>query len=227
VRDDAPAVRQLSPEHIAALVVTAVAAVWAARRPRSAAVARALALFMAAAFVAEQIAYLAVAEWSAQLNLPLQLTDAVTFVSIAVLWRARPLLVELLWFWALTASLQATLTPDLAQPFPDVRYFTYFAVHGGALVAVALVVVGRRELPRAGGMWRAYAATFAWAVLAALGDVVTGGNYMFLRHKPETASLLDLMGPWPVYIGVAALFALGLFALLEALGGALRRSSRG
>ena len=28
----------------------------------------------------------------------------------------------------------------------------------------------------------------------------TGGNYMFLAHKPETASLLDMLGPHPYYI---------------------------
>jgi hypothetical integral membrane protein (TIGR02206 family) len=220
-------VRQLSAEHIAALLVTAVAVAWVAWRPPGHGVARALAVVMASAFVAEQIAYLVTGEWSAELNLPLQLTDAVTFVSIMALWRPRPLLIELLWFWALTASLQATLTPDLAQAFPDVRYFTYFAVHAGALVALSLLVLGWGERPRPGGMWRAYAATLAWAGLAALGDLITGGNYMFLRHKPEQASLLDLMGPWPGYIAVAAVVALALFAALEALAGVLRRSSPG
>jgi hypothetical protein len=39
------------------------------------------------------------------------------------------LLVELLYFWALSASLQAVLTPDLAQPSPDVLFFSYFATH--------------------------------------------------------------------------------------------------
>jgi hypothetical integral membrane protein (TIGR02206 family) len=135
-------------------------------------------------------------------------------VAIAALWRPRPRLAELLWFWALTASLQATLTPDLAQSFPDVRYFTYFVTHGGALVAVVVL----RALPQPGGMWRACAATLAWTALAAIGDVVTGGNYMFLRHKPSHGSLLDVMGPWPVYIAAAAVLALALFAALQVVG---------
>jgi len=216
-------VQQFSPEHVAALVAITAAAAGAWRVPRGWGAARALALLIAAAFVAEQVAYVATGEWRASLNLPLQLSDAVTFVAILALWRPRPRLAELLWFWALTASLQATITPDLAQSFPDVRYFTYFVTHGGALVALALL----RPLPEPGGMWRAYATTAAWTALVAVGDIVTGGNYMFLREKPARASLLDLMGPWPVYIAAAAVLALAMFAALQAIGGALRRPSPG
>jgi hypothetical integral membrane protein (TIGR02206 family) len=204
-------VQQFSPEHVAALVAIA-AAMW--RPPPR----RVLAVVMAGAFVAEQIAYVVTGDWRVTLNLPLQLSDAVTFVAVLALWRPRARLAEMLWFWALTASLQATLTPDLAQSFPDVRYFTYFLTHGGALVAV----VALRALPQPGGMWRAYAATLAWTALAAVGDIVTGGNYMFLRHKPARASLLDVMGPWPVYIAAAAVLALALFAVLQAIGDAVR-----
>ena len=208
--------QQFSPEHVAALVAIAVAIL----RPPP---ARVLAVVIAGAFVAEQVAYVVTGEWRATLNLPLQLSDAVTFVAILALWRPRPRLAELLWFWALTASLQATVTPDLAQSFPDVRYFTYFLTHGGALLAVVVL----RALPQPGGIWRAYAATLAWTALAAVGDVVTGGNYMFLRHKPSHGSLLDVMGPWPVYIVAAAVLALALFAGLQAVGDRLRRSSPG
>jgi hypothetical integral membrane protein (TIGR02206 family) len=209
-------VQQFSVAHIAAIAAIAVAIL---RPPPR----RVLAVVLAGAFVAEQVAYVVTGEWRAALNLPLQLSDAVTFLAIAALWWPQPRLNELLWFWALTASLQATLTPDLAQSFPDVRYFTYFVTHGGALVAVVVL----RALPQPGGIWRAYAATLAWTVLAASGDVVTGGNYMFLRHKPSHGSLLDVMGPWPVYIAAAAVLALALFAVLQLAGDRLRGSSRG
>jgi hypothetical integral membrane protein (TIGR02206 family) len=208
-------VQQFSPEHVAALIAIA-AAMW--RPPPR----RVLAVVIAGAFVAEQIAYVVTGEWRATLNLPLQLSDAVTFVAVLALWRPRPRLVELLWFWALTASLQATLTPDLAQSFPDVRYFTYFLTHGGALVAVLAL----RALPQPGGMWRAYAATLAWTALAAVGDVVTGGNYMFLRRKPADGSLLDVLGPWPVYIAAGAGLGLVMFLALGALARRLRPAER-
>ena len=40
---------------------------------------------------------------------------------------------------------------------------------------------------------------------------------MFLRHKPVHGSLLDLMGPWPVYIFVAAIVGLLMFLALARL----------
>jgi hypothetical integral membrane protein (TIGR02206 family) len=176
---------------------------------------RALALLIAAGFVTEQAVYAARGLWSAEVNLPLQLSDAVTFVSVAALLRpGKPLLVELTYFWGLSAALQAVITPDLSQAFADVLYFTYFATHSGAIAAACLLVFGERRIPRRGAVWRVYAITIAFAACAALGTVITGGNYMFLRRKPVHGSLLDVMGPWPLYIVVAAVFGLVLLLAL-------------
>ena len=157
---------------------------------------RALALLIAAGFVTEQIVYAARGIWSAEVNLPLQLSDAVTFVSVAALLRPdKRLLVELTYFWGLSASLQAVITPDLNESFPDVLWFTYYATHGGAIAAACLLVFVERRYPRRGAVWRVYGITLAFAACAALGTIATGGNYMFLRRKPAHGSLLDFMGP--------------------------------
>ena len=162
-------------------------------------------------------------EWSAEVNLPFQLSDAVTFVAIAALWRPRPLPVELLYFWAFSASLQAVATPDLRQSFPDVLWFTYYATHGGAILAACLLVFAEKRWPRPGAWRRVYLITLGFAAVAAVATIATGGNYMFLRRKPARDSLLDLMGPWPVYIAGAAALGLALFAALDALAKWTRR----
>jgi hypothetical integral membrane protein (TIGR02206 family) len=207
-----------------ALIATAVVAallVAAARRwgdPWAVASGRALGAVILAGFVCEQLTYALRGQWTAEVNLPLQLSDAVTLVSVAALWRPESaLLVELVYFWALSASLQAVLTPDVGQPFPDLLFFTYFVTHSGALVAACLLVFGMRRAPRPNAVWRVYAITLAFACLAAVGTWLTGGNYMFLRHKPARGSLLDFMGPWPVYVPVAALLGLVMFLALAAL----------
>jgi hypothetical integral membrane protein (TIGR02206 family) len=221
-------VRQLSAEHIAALLVTAAAAVASVRavrrRPaRRGALRGALGAAILVAYLAEHATYAARGEWRVEVNLPLHLTDAVTLAAVLALWRPRPLLVEVVFFWALTASVQALLTPDLGASFPDPLFLTFFVTHGGAVVAACLLVLGLGRLPRPWALWRVYGLTAALAGIAGLADVLTGGNYMYLRHPPDSASLLDLLGPWPWYVVGAAAIALALFAVLEALAAALRR----
>jgi hypothetical integral membrane protein (TIGR02206 family) len=213
-----PAVELWSAEHLAAVAVTVVAAgLMATAHGDRPALRRALAALLFAGFAGEQLTYAVRGDWSARVNLPFQLTDAVTLVSIAALLRPAPLLSELVYFWALSASLQAVLTPELGHSFPDVLYFTYFATHIGAIAAACLLVFGERRAPRPGAVARVYALTAVFAACAAVATLATGGNYMFLRRKPAHGSLLDVMGPWPVYIAVGAVVGLLLFAALDAL----------
>ncbi|MEJ7796951.1 MAG: TIGR02206 family membrane protein [Solirubrobacteraceae bacterium] len=216
--------RLFSPEHLVALAATALGALLlcaVARRlgERPAAMlARALAILVLGGFVAEHATYLVRGTWSARVNLPLQLSDAVTLVTVVALWRPRTgLLTELVWFWALSASLQAVLTPDLGQTFPDILYFTHFVTHGGAILAAGLLVLGLRRLPRPWAVWRVFGLTAAFAVLAAVGCLVTGGNYMYLRDKPSNGSILDPLGPWPWYVLAAAALGLAMLLVLQAI----------
>jgi len=215
-------VRQFSAQHIAALavlVLSSAVSVWAARRRPGrwqAWFARGLAALIFAGWAGEYVADAILGTWSVKYTLPLQLTDAVSAAAIAALLSRRRALIELTYFWALTASLQAVLTPDLAQSFPSVYYFTYFVYHVGVIVAALFLVFGCRLYPRPGAIWRVYGVTLGWTAVAALGDVATGGNYMYLRFKPVHSSLLSVLGPWPWYIVATA--ALGLVMLVVLAG---------
>lgn len=224
--------RQFSDAHLAALAVLVLAvalAVWAPRRyPGSWTLpaGRVLAVLIFAGWAGEYLADVVLRTWTVRYDLPLQLTDVISVTAILALWTRRPLAVELVYFWALTASLQATLTPDLSWGFPSVYYFTYFIYHVGAIVGGCFLVLGCRLYPRRGAVWRVYAATLAVAVIAALGDVLSGGNYMFLREKPEYSSLLNVLGRWPWYIASTAALALALLWLVKLFTDWVRRHDR-
>ena len=219
-----PTVEPWSAEHAAAMIATGAVATLVtvgARRWGDAwtvPAGRGLAAVIAGGFICEQLVYALRHEWTVEVNLPLQLSDAVTLTSVAALWHPESaVLVELVYFWALSASVQAVVTPDLRQSFADPLFFTYFATHSGAIVAACLLVFGARRLPRPDAVRRVCAITAAFAAVAAIATVLTGGNYMFLRRKPAGGSLLDVMGPWPVYIVAGAAAALIIFIALAAL----------
>ena len=66
--------------------------------------------------------------------------------------------------------------------------------------------------------WRSYriavVVTAVWAAVTFTFNTVAGTNYGFLNGKPSTESLLDVLGPWPWYIFVAATLILVVWALM-------------
>jgi hypothetical integral membrane protein (TIGR02206 family) len=212
----------LTAEHAGALaVVVGVTALLttAARRfpgPWIPVVSRALALAIAFAEPSYWIGQAVHGAFSFRDDLPLHLSRVAEFVAAAALWWPKPFLVELTYFWGLGAIVQALLTPDIQQRFPDPAYFRFYVGHGGVLVAAVFLTVGRRIYPRPGATLRVFAATIVVTAAAALADLATGGNYMFLRAKPVNSSLLNFMGPWPWYVASGLVLAIAFLALLNA-----------
>ena len=222
-------VHQFSIAHLAALAVLLVGVIMAVLLPRRYPgrwirwARLLLAVVILAGWVGEYVAEVLDGVWTVRYSLPLQLTDAVSLCSILALLTEAQLLIELVYFWAFSASLQAVLTPDLGSTFPSAFYFTYFAYHVGSILTASLLVFGCGRYPRPHALWRVLALTLAWTLIAGLGDLMTGGNYMYLAHKPFHASLLSAMGPWPAYIAVGAILALAMFAVLAAIARAVQR----
>jgi hypothetical integral membrane protein (TIGR02206 family) len=211
-----------STQHLAVLAVTAAGCLalgLAARRDPDAPWVTAACRLLAVALVVNEVAFHVVHQvdegLSARGDLPLHLTDAATVAAVIALWRPLPLAFELTYFWALTATVQALVTPDLRQGFPDYRWWWFVIAHSGVVLAAVLLAWGRRRTPRPGAVPRVLAATLAFTAVAAVGTVATGGNYMYLRRPPPGGSLLDVMGPWPWYIATGAVVALALFWLLD------------
>lgn len=210
----------LAPEHVLALVGIAVAVtglVIAARRSPG----RWL-YVLATVLVVDEVSWwiylLAGGVPGSRLaqSLPLQLCDVAIFVAAAALWTRNQILAEVTYFWALAGTLQALLTPDLPQHFPSYPYWQYYIAHGGVVGAALLLVIGMRLHPRRWAVVRVAVITVAYTIVVGAVDAVTTSNYMYLRSKPSSSTLLDVMGPWPVYILAATLVGFALFAVLDA-----------
>jgi hypothetical integral membrane protein (TIGR02206 family) len=211
-----------SAEHLLVLAATAALcagiAVCARRRPGplwSRGVARGLAVVLVVNEAAFHVVLHLDEGLEARTDLPLHLTDAATVAAVVALWRRSALAFELTYFWALSATVQALLTPDLRRGFPDYRWWWFVIAHAGVLAAAVLLAWGLRRTPRPGSVRRVYAWSLGVTALAAAGTLAFDGNYMFLRRRPVNGSLLDHMGPWPWYIASAAALALVLFWLLD------------
>jgi hypothetical integral membrane protein (TIGR02206 family) len=211
----------LSPEHLLPLVLLAVvaAALCVAARHAPGRRTDVVAEIIAAGIVITELSWqpyaLANHSWSAAFSLPVQLCDVGGFVAAAALLWRQALLVEIAYFWGLGGTLQALLTPDLHDHFPSFAYLQFYATHDLVILAALFLVIGLGLQPRAGAVRRIFLLTLAFAAVIGLIDLVTGGNYMYLRQVPAQGSLLSLMGPWPWYVVLAALLALIVLTILD------------
>lgn len=146
-------------------------------------------------------------------NLPMHLCDWATFTCAAALvWRHR-LSYELTYFWGLAGTLQAVLTPDLPVGFPHPEFFAFQIAHAGLIAAVLFLTLGLAMRPTPRSIGRAFLWLQVYAVVTALLNLLLGTNYGYLRHKPALPSLLDYLGPWPVYLISLEVLGLLLFFL--------------
>ncbi|MDZ4801379.1 MAG: TIGR02206 family membrane protein [Bryobacteraceae bacterium] len=147
-------------------------------------------------------------------NLPLQLCDVLIWATVAACITLSPALVEFTWFAGLAGAGMALLTPDLWAPWPQYPAIYFFLAHGGIVAGAMLLVAGRLSPLRPHALWRAFSMLIAFASFVGAVNQMAGTNYMYLCRKPGSASLLDQLGPWPIYLIGGAAVTLAIFGLL-------------
>lgn len=163
-------------------------------------------------------------------SVPLQLCDLAELAAAYALWSRRHWAFVLTYYWGLVLSSQALITPDIGTPregapdFPHHLFVTFFTLHVLVVWAAIYLTWGRGMRPR----WRDYrfavVATLAWVAVTLAFNAITGANYGYLNRKPPTASVLDVLGPWPVYLAVEVAIVLIVWALMTWPWERMRRS---
>jgi hypothetical integral membrane protein (TIGR02206 family) len=148
-------------------------------------------------------------------SVPLQLCDVAELMAAYALWSQRHWAFALTYYWGLVLSSQALITPDVGAPdFPSHGFLTFFALHVLVVWAAIYLTWGRGMRPQ----WRSYRfaiiTTLAWVAFTFTFNVIAGTDYGYLNRKPPVASLLDALGPWPVYLLAEVVIVLIVWALM-------------
>ncbi|TDU64130.1 putative integral membrane protein (TIGR02206 family) [Prosthecobacter fusiformis] len=192
--------------HLTVLALCAVALMFLAglRRwqPGAAQVAeRVLALMLLMTWPMATVSHWRLGTLSWDTGLPLHFCDVAGIAGgIALLTRNR-LAAEIVYFFGLAGTLQGLITPNLAVDFPDARFLVFFVLHGGVVVTALHVVTALKCPPRAWAVPRMVGLTLGYALVVGGVNAALNSNFAFLCRKPEQASLMDVLGPWPWYIG--------------------------
>ena len=146
--------------------------------------------------------------------LPCHFCDIAAISGGIALWTRQRLAAEIVYFFGLAGTLQGLISPNLKVDFPEPRFLVFFILHAGVVVTAMHVVTFMRCPPRRGAVLRMFGVTMTYAFLAGVLNAALHTNYGFLCQKPEQASLMDSLGPWPWYIGSMILLCMALYSLL-------------
>lgn len=206
-------------QHLAVIIVFSLFAagtVWSVRNLNSAQnllLSRCFAIFIFVTLVVWTLIKIYFDRFNSLVDLPLSLCNLFAVLAPLLFWKPNQRRLEVMYFLVTVGTFQAMLTPDLYVGYPSNEFFKYWIVHGGVVLLVLHHIFAFQLYPRFKGVLL----TFGWinlysAVLYPL-NIAIGANYFYLISKPGNASILDFFGPWPMYIFVAELVVMGLFAL--------------
>lgn len=173
-----------------------------------------LACSLASCHVIENVVALAQGWYKIQM-LPLEMCDLAALFGVYGLLTRDERVVGPAWFFALSGTLPALITPELNVTFPHFRFVIYFLEHGLTVITSLVLVLGLGVVPRAGAWLRAFLIINAFGLLNGLLNAILGTNFMYLSHKPASPTPFDWFGPWPFYLFVLELLVIALFRLLQ------------
>ncbi len=198
--------QRYGPSHtwvLAIFALLAVAAVLIGRRQRQGSSARRTCASVGALLLVVQLALQVYSmlpqHWDVGSSLPFQLCDLAWMLAVYALWTQRPWACGLLYYWGLTLTSQALVTPVLDFDFPHVQFLMFWFSHVLVVLATIYLTWGLGHRPRWSHYGLALAVTFGWGVIMLGFNACFKTNYLYVSAKPP-GTLLDRLGEWPFYL---------------------------
>jgi hypothetical integral membrane protein (TIGR02206 family) len=156
-----------------------------------------------------------IGKWSIQTHLPFHLCAVLVWSSVIMLLTKNYRIFEFIYFLGIAGASQAVITPEAGiYGFPHYRVFQTLFAHGAIVTGAIFMTVVEGYRPT----WASFKRVVIWLNIYALIvtgiNVLIGSNYLYTLQKPNSASLIDFLGPWPFYLLALELLALLLCLLL-------------
>lgn len=164
--------------------------------------------------VSLDIWYVTTGTWSLEYALPIELCSIASLAVGVMLLTKNHFLFETFYFIGIAGAIQALLTPDLSFGFPQFRFLQFFIDHFLLILAPLLMIWLYDYTITKRSILKAFMTINGLASIVFIINLFIDANYMFLIHKPVSASLLDLLGPYPYYLLSLEVIALIIFFIL-------------
>ena len=116
--------------------------------------------------------------------------------------------------------------PTLTEAYPDPNFFAFWGKHVFIVWGAVYLTLALRNGPDWRGYRQAVWWTFVWVAVVMGLNSVLGSNYGYFNGKPDDATVLDLLGPWPWYVVAEIAIVLVGWALITLPWAGLPRSGR-
>lgn len=153
-------------------------------------------------------------QYTIQKDLPLYLCSLLALLIPIFTYYRKFWMYEILVFWIIGGTLQGIITPDIATGFPTFDYIRYWVVHLGLLLIIAYATFVFKMMPNFKSVFKSFFALQLYFLVMVFINYILKANYFYLNRKPQSASLLDYFGEWPLYILVVQLIVIPYFLLI-------------
>lgn len=147
-------------------------------------------------------------------DLPLYLCSFIALLIPVFTYYRKFWMFEILLFWVIAGTTQGVVTPDIPEGFPAFDYFRYWVVHSGLLIIIFYAIFVFKMKPKFKSVFKSFFALQLYIVFMIAVNYFLNANYFYLNEKPQSATLLDYFGQWPLYIIVVQLIIIPYFLLI-------------
>lgn len=153
--------------------------------------------------------------WTVNTMLPLHICSILIWLAgFMLIFKIYPIY-EFVYFIGIGAAMQALLTPDGGiYGFPHYRIFQTMISHGLLITSGIYLTTVEGFRPTWKSFWRVVIGVNIYAAIIFPINLLLGTDFLYINGKPATASLLDLLPPWPYYLLTMELIGIIVFLIL-------------